>query len=77
MNKNKLGVILALPYFDRVSGLIGYNNAVYELGRVRRVAHTERLSTSFSWVLTPQGMGFWAALSRGDAPNMYKGWKIN
>ena len=69
--------IVALPYFGKVSELIGYNNAVYELRRVRRVDHTMGLSTSFCWYLTPQGRGFWRSLSRGIAPAKYAGWIIN
>ena len=56
--------ILGLPFFKKVEKAIGYNNAVYELGRVEEIG-INCLGGAFKWSLTPQGHAFWSDINCG------------
>ncbi len=56
--------ILGLPFFKSVEKALGYNNAVYELGRVGMIDNIS-LSGAFTWEETVQGHEFWSRVNSG------------
>ena len=56
--------ILGLPFFKSVEKALGYNNAVYELGRVDRIGNM-CLGGAFTWMETVQGHEFWSDIRCG------------
>ena len=56
--------ILGLRLFAKVEKALGYNNAVYELGRVVRIDN-KSLGEAFIWQETVQGHYFWRRVSNG------------
>ncbi len=59
--------------FNQIAEVIGEECALLELRAIpiTEISQDQRVGSAFSWRDTPQGHGFWYAISHGRVPRTY------